>query len=50
VGLKGILGILAIGKKAAANTPDHRAMPPHQASEGSFVPTLDEARQQLPTG
>jgi hypothetical protein len=46
--LEGILDIVMIVEDAAADTPDHRAMPPHQRRGGSFVPLFDEALQQLP--
>jgi hypothetical protein len=49
-GLEGVLGILMVGQDAAADTPDHRAMPPHKGLEGGFVPLFDEAAEEFPIG
>jgi hypothetical protein len=48
--LEGVLGILMIDQDAAAYTPDHRAMPPHQGREGGFVALFDEAAEEFPIG
>src|SRR5262249_54686399 len=49
-GLEGVLGILMVGQDAAADTPDHRAMPPHKGREGGFVALVDEAAEEFPIG
>src|SRR5262249_29586811 len=48
-GLEGILGVV-MAEEATAYAPDHRAMPPHEGCEGSILPMLDEALQELLIG
>jgi hypothetical protein len=47
--LKSVLGVVRV-EQAAADTPNHRAVPPHEGGEGGFVPMLDEAPEQLAIG
>jgi len=49
-GLKGVLGIVLIPEDTAADTPDHRTVTPHQSREGSFIPMLDKAPEELGIG
>src|SRR5262249_49870727 len=42
-----ILGLVLIIEDAAADAQDHRAVPPHQGSEGGLVAVADEAAQQF---
>jgi hypothetical protein len=45
--LKGVLGIVVV-EHAAANAPNHAAVPVDKGREGRFVRVVDERRQQLP--
>ena len=35
-GLESILGVVRVGQDLAADTPDHRPVPPHQLREGGL--------------
>ena len=39
-----------VSEDPAADSPYHRAMPPHQGGEGRFIPMLDVASKELPVG
>src|SRR5262249_37229941 len=47
-GLEGVLGVLVGAEDAAANAPDHGAMPLHQGGKGCLFPAGDVALEQLP--
>ena len=49
-GLEGVLGVVVVAEDAAADAPDHRAVPPHQGFQGRWLSAADEALQQLPIG
>jgi hypothetical protein len=48
-GLEIVLGIMTIPQDAAADTPHHRPMPPHQRGQGVFT-MVEEVFQELAIG
>jgi hypothetical protein len=48
--LEGIFRVLMVSEDTTTHTPHHRAVPPHEGGEGSFVPVLEEAPKELPIG
>jgi hypothetical protein len=45
--LESIFGVVMVAEQTATNTPNHWAVPLHDSREGTFVPSLNEARQQF---
>jgi hypothetical protein len=48
-GLKSIFSVV-VAEEAAADAPDHRAVPLDEGCESSFIPTLNEAAEELSIG
>ncbi len=49
-GLEAVFRVGLVVQDTAANTQDHRPVPPHQCREGGLVPLPDETLQQLAVG
>ena len=41
---------MVVVENAAADAPDHRAVPPHESFKGRRLTAADEALQELPVG